>query len=497
LGGYALENFDIYKDIAERTQGDIYVGVVGPVRTGKSSFIKRFMDLMVIPNIENSYKKQRAKDELPQSSSGKSIHTTEPKFVPNEAVEVKLGEGAKFKVRMVDCVGYIVKGATGYTEGNDAKMVTTPWYDHEIPFEEAAELGTKKVINEHSTIGLVVTTDGSITDIAREDYTEAEERVISELKAINKPFIIILNSAHVNDPKTLSLKVELEAKYDVPVQVMDVLNMREEDIANVFQVVLKEFPVAEINIDIPEWIEKLDSKHWLKVDFFNVVKDMCKKIFKVRDIKRSLDEFREVEFLDLADLSEMNMGTGTARVGLNPKNGLFYRVLSEVCGYDVKGENELLSIMQDLHKAKVEYDKVESALRDVRETGYGLVAPLLSEMKLEEPEFVKQGNRCVVKLKASAPSLHFIKADIETEISPIMGTEKQSEELMKSLLEQFENDKSKIWQSNMFGKPLEILVKEELQNKLYKMPEDVQGKLQRTLQKIINEGNGGLICIIL
>ena len=492
-----MENFDIYKDIAERTQGDIYVGVVGPVRTGKSSFIKRFMDLMVIPNIENSYKKQRAKDELPQSSSGKSIHTTEPKFVPNEAVEIKLGEGAKFKVRMVDCVGYIVKGANGYTEGTAPKMVMTPWYDHEIPFEEAAELGTKKVINEHSTIGLVVTTDGSIADIPREDYVEAEERVVNELKAINKPFIMILNSAHVNDPKTLALKVELEAKFDVPVQIMDVVNMREEDIANVFQVVLKEFPVAEINIDIPEWIEKLDSKHWLKVNFLNLVKDMCKKIFKVRDIKRSLDEFREVEFLDLADLSEMNMGNGTARVELNPKNGLFYRVLSEVCGCDIKGENELLYIMQDLSKAKVEYDKVASALKDVRETGYGLVAPQLSEMKLEEPEFVKQGSRCVVKLKASAPSLHFIKADIETEISPIMGTEKQSEELMKSLLEQFENDKAKIWQSNMFGKPLEILVKEELQNKLYKMPEDVQGKLQRTLQKIINEGNGGLICIIL
>jgi stage IV sporulation protein A len=492
-----LENFDIYKDIAERTQGDIYVGVVGPVRTGKSSFIKRFMDLMVIPNIENSYKKQRAKDELPQSASGKSIHTTEPKFVPNEAVEIKLGDGAKFKVRMVDCVGYIVKGAAGYTEGNAAKMVSTPWFDHEIPFEEAAELGTKKVINEHSTIGLVVTTDGSITDIPREDYLEAEERVISELKAINKPFIIVLNSAHVNDPKTLALKVELESKYDVPVQIMDVLNMREDDIATVFQVVLKEFPVAEINIDIPEWIEKLDAKHWLKINFFNLIKDMCKKIFKVRDIKRSLDDFREVEFLDLADLSEMNMGNGTARVGLNPKNGLFYRVLSEVCGYDIKGENELLSIMRDLQKAKVEYDKVESALKDVKETGYGLVAPQLSEMKLEEPEFVKQGSKCVVKLKASAPSLHFIKADVETEISPIMGTEKQSEELMKSLLEQFENDKAKIWQSNMFGKPLEILVKEELQNKLYKMPEDVQGKLQKTLQKIINEGNGGLICIIL
>lgn len=492
-----MENFDIYKDIAERTQGDIYVGVVGPVRTGKSSFIKRFMDLMVIPNIENSYKKQRAKDELPQSSSGKSIHTTEPKFVPNEAIEIHLNEGTKFKVRMVDCVGYIVKGASGYMDENGAKMVNTPWYDHEIPFEEAAEIGTKKVINEHSTIGLVVTTDGSITDIQRENYVEAEERVINELKSINKPFIIILNSAHVNDPITVELKHELEEKYDVPVQVMDVLNMREDDIGNVFQTVLREFPVSEINIDFPEWIEKLEAKHWLKENFLNLVKDLCKRVLKVRDIKHSLDDFRDVEFLDLADLNEMNMGNGTARIALSPKNSLFYQVISEVCKCDIKGENELLTILYDLYSAKVEYDKVSAALKDVKETGYGLVAPQLSEMKLEEPEFVKQGSRCVVKLKASAPSLHFIKADIETEISPIMGTEKQSEELMKSLLEQFENDKSKIWQSNMFGKPLEILVKEELQNKLYKMPEDVQVKLQRTLQKIINEGTGGLICIIL
>lgn len=492
-----MENFDIYKDIAERTQGDIYVGVVGPVRTGKSSFIKRFMDLMVIPNIENSYKKQRAKDELPQSASGKSIHTTEPKFVPNEAVEIHLGDGAKFKVRMVDCVGYIVKGASGYSEANGPKMVTTPWYDHEIPFEEAAEIGTKKVINEHSTIGLLVTTDGSITDIPREDYIDAEERVVKELKAINKPFIIILNSARTTDTKTIQLSKELEEKYDVPVQVLDVLNMNEHDIANVFQVVLKEFPVAEINIDIPEWIEKLEPKHWLKIDFLNLVKDMCKKIFKVRDVKRALDDFKEIEFLDIANINEINMGNGTARVMLNPKNDLFYKVLSEVCGVEISGENELLETMKVLNEAKVEYDKVAQALKDVRETGYGLVSPQLSEMKLEEPEVVKQGNKCVVKLKASAPSLHFIKADIESEISPIMGTEKQSEELMKSLLDQFENDKSKIWQSNMFGKPLEILVKEELQNKLYKMPEDVQLKLQKTLQKIINEGTGGLICIIL
>lgn len=492
-----MENFDIYKDIAERTQGDIYVGVVGPVRTGKSTFIKRFMDLMVIPNIENSYKKQRARDELPQSASGKTIHTTEPKFVPNEAIDISLDEGIKFKVRMVDCVGYIVKGALGYTEGESPKMVTTPWYDHEIPFEEAAELGTKKVINEHSTIGLLVTTDGSITDITRDEYVDAEERVVNELKSIKKPFIIMLNSAHVYDPNTIELRKELEKKYDVPVELVDALNMRTEDITNTFQKVLKEFPIKEINIDMPEWIEKLEGSHWLKVNYINVIKDMCKDLFKVRDLKKVVDGLHEVEFLDNCELDEMNMGEGVARIELNPKGDLFYKILSEACGCEIKGENELLTIMKTLNSAKIEYDKVAEALRDVRETGYGLVAPQLSEMKLEEPEIVRQGNRYGVKLKASAPSLHFIKADIETEVSPIMGTERQSEELVKSLLEQFESDPSKIWQSNMFGKSLEVLVKEGLQNKLYKMPDEVQVKLQKTLQKIINEGNGGLICIIL
>lgn len=492
-----MENFDIYKDIAERTQGDIYVGVVGPVRTGKSTFIKRFMELMVIPNIENNYKKQRAKDELPQSASGKSIHTTEPKFVPNEAIEISLNENTKFKVRMVDCVGYIVKDALGYMEGENAKMVTTPWYDYEIPFEEAAEIGTKKVINEHSTIGLVVTTDGSITDIGREEYVEAEERVVNELKAINKPFIIVLNSGQPYNPETMNLKRELEEKYDVPVQTMDVLNMKEDDITSVFQRVLKEFPIKEINIDMPEWIEKLEASHWLKIDFIDLVKDMCKNIFKVRDISKSLEGFVDVEFLGMSNIKEINMGEGTARINLKPREDMFYRILSEVCGSELGGESDLLEAVKQMHRAKVEYDKVAEALRDVRETGYGLVAPQLTEMKLEEPEIVKQGNRTGIKLKASAPSLHFIRADIETEVSPIMGTERESEEMVKSLLEQFENDPSKIWQSNMFGKSLEILVKEGLQNKLYKMPEDVQVKIQRTLQKIINEGNGGLICIIL
>ncbi|MBU3091961.1 stage IV sporulation protein A [Clostridium sp. CM028] len=492
-----MDNFDIYKDIAERTQGDIYVGVVGPVRTGKSTFIKRFMELMVIPNIDNPHKKERAKDELPQSGSGKSIHTTEPKFVPNEAVEIEFEGGTKFKVRMVDCVGYIVKGAVGYAEGETPKMVTTPWYDYEIPFEEAAEIGTKKVINEHSTIGLLITTDGSITGIEREEYLEAEGRVVDELKSINKPFIMVLNSKNADAPETQVLARELEEKYDVPVQVMDVVNMKEEDIANIFQRILKEFPVKEINIDMPEWIENLSSKHWVKINFMKFLKDTCKDIFKVRDINKSLLTFKEVDFLDSAILDEMNMGEGTARVNIIPKHELFYKILGETCDCEIKGENDLLTLMGEFSRAKVEYDKISEALKDVKEKGYGLVAPQLSEMTLEEPEIVQHGGRYGVKLKASAPSLHFIKADIQTEISPIMGTEKQSEDFYKSILEQFENDKSQIWQSNMFGKSLEVLVKEGLQSKLFKMPDDVQVKIQKTLQRIINEGNGSLICIIL
>lgn len=492
-----MENFNIYKDIADRTQGDIYVGVVGPVRTGKSTFIKRFMELMVIPNIDNTYKKERAQDELPQSSSGKSIHTTEPKFVPNEAIEIELNEETKLKVRMVDCVGYIVKSALGYTEGERPKMVNTPWFDYEIPFEEAAEIGTKKVINEHSTIGLLVTTDGSITGIDREDYMGAEERVVNELKAINKPFIIILNSKNAKSEDTLTLCKDMEEKYDVPVQIMDVAHMTENDITNVFERVLKEFPIKEINIDMPEWIEKLDINHWLKDNFICLVKDMCKNIFKVRDVKKFAEDFDNIEFLENSKLNEINMGDGTARIQLRPRHELFYKVLSEVCEKSISGENELLGIIKELSEAKFEYDKVAEALKDVREKGYGLVSPQLNEMRLEEPEIVRHGTRYGVKLKASAPSLHLIRADIQAEVSPIMGTERESEELVKSLLEQFENDPSKIWESNMFGKSLEVLVKDGLQNKLYKMPEDVQIKIQRTLEKIINEGNGGLICIIL
>lgn len=492
-----MEEFDLYRDIAERTQGDIYVGVVGPVRTGKSTFIKRFMDLLVIPNIDNAYKKERAKDELPQSAAGKTIMTTEPKFVPNEAVEIKIKDNAKLKVKMVDCVGYLVKGALGYLEGDAPRMVTTPWYDHQIPFEDAAELGTRKVINDHSTIGIVVTTDGSITEIPRENYIDAEERVVNELKAINKPFIMILNSTHPYDPDTINLKRNLEEKYNLPVQVMDVMQMRAEDVDNALEKVLFEFPIKEININLPEWVDSLDMSHWLKRDFFDSVKAAANDMYKLRDLKPVMEKFSEYEFVGGVEISDMKLGEGIAEINMKTRDGLFYQVLGEISGYDIEGESQLLGLMKDLAFAKREYDRVAQALNDVRDTGYGLVPPMLDELKLEEPEIVKQGGRFGVKLRASAPSLHFIRADIQTEVSPIVGTERQGEELVKSLLDQFESDPGKLWQTNMFGKTLEEMVKDGLQNKLYRMPEDVQSKIQRTLQKIINEGSGGLICIIL
>ena len=492
-----MDSFNIYRDIAERTQGDIYVGVVGPVRTGKSTFIKKFMDTMVIPKINNTYKKERAKDELPQSGSGKTIHTTEPKFVPNEAIEITIDDDVNFKVRLIDCVGYIVKGALGYLEDDEPKMVNTPWYEYEIPFEDAAEIGTRKVITDHSTIGLLVTSDGSITGLAREDYVEAEERVVEELKSINKPFVVVLNTKNINSPETEILKNDLEKKYDVTVQVMDVFNMTEKDIEKLFNQVLTEFPVKEINIDMPVWVEKLSPDHWLKKEFFKIVKGMCQNINKIKDIKPIFNDAKNTENLGASALEQINLGDGTAKMLLKPSEDIFYKVLSENCDVNVSSESDLIVLIKELNAAKKEYDKIKDALIDVKETGYGLVAPQLSEMSFEEPEIVKQGSKFGVKLKASAPSLHFIKADIKTEISPIMGSEKESEELVKALMEQYDKDPASLWQSNMFGKSLEVLVKEGLQNKLYKMPEDVQTKIQKTLQKIINEGSGGLICIIL
>ena len=488
---------NIYQQIAERTQGDIYIGVVGPVRTGKSTLIKRFMDLLVIPNIENGYRRERTKDELPQSASGRTIMTTEPKFIPNEAAEIVLDENVQLKVRLVDCVGYLVKGALGHLENNAPRMVSTPWYDYQIPFEEAAEIGTRKVINEHSTIGLVVLTDGSITEIPREEYIEAEERVINELKKINKPFIIVLNSTRPNDSDTLRLKEELEKKYGTPVLNENCAQLRIEDINNIMERVLFEFPVSEIGINIPKWIETLDDDHWLKSEVIESIRETFRDVKKIRQIKSASAKFDSYDFIKKTSVERINLGGGDVLIDLSVADGLFYKILSESTGLEIEGEHKLMSMMKDLARIKKEYEKVEEALLEVRLKGYGIVSPQMEEMSLEEPEIIKQGNRFGIKLRASAPSIHLIRADIETEIAPLVGTEKQSEELVSYLLQEFETDPSKIWQSNIFGKSLHELVSEGLHNKLYRMPEDAQLKLQETLQKIINEGSGGLICIIL
>lgn len=492
-----MDKFNIYQQIAERTQGDIYIGIVGPVRTGKSTFIKRFMDLLVIPNIENSYQKERARDELPQSASGKTIMTTEPKFIPNEAVEVVIDENVQLKVRMIDCVGYMVKGAMGHMENNAPRMVSTPWYDYQIPFEDAAEIGTRKVINEHSTIGIVITTDGSITDIPREDYADAEKRVISELKAINKPFVIVINSTKPRDSETLKLRDELEAKYGVSAIVLDCLQMRAEDIDTVVEKLLYEFPISEIGINIPKWVEALEDTHWLKNDMLSCVKDNFRSVSRLKEVRSVMSGFENYDFIKKASIDRISLGEGIISVDISTADGLLYKILSEESGMDIEGEHKLVGLIKNLARIKKEYERVEYALHEVKIKGYGMVSPQLEEMTLEEPEIIKQGNRFGVRLRASAPSIHMIRADIETEIAPLVGTEKQSEELVTYLLREFESDTTKLWESNIFGKSLHELVNEGLQNKLFRMPEDAQLKLQETLQKIINEGSGGLICIIL
>ena len=492
-----MKDIEIYKDISKRTNGDIYIGVVGPVRTGKSTFIKNFMQSFVIPNIQNEYKKDRALDELPQSASGKTIMTTEPKFIPNESVEISLDNNVRFKTRLVDCVGYLVDGAVGHMEDDMPRMVKTPWSDDEMPFSKAAEIGTKKVITDHSTIGIVVTTDGTITDIDRESYVDAEERVIRELKQINKPYIVLLNSTDPNGKEAKKLEKELSEKYNSRVISMDIENMKEEDFSNIFERVLEEFPVTEIGFDLPEWFNILDLDHWLKQDIIGIVKDFLDKDYSIREINQMLDKINENEVFKKVYLKDADMETGNVKVEMDITPDVFYRVLSEQSNFEVKSDADIFSLLKEFSNTKSEYDKIAMAMEEVRIKGYGIITPTMDELKLEEPEIVKQGNKYGVKLKASAPSIHMIRADIETEVSPIVGSEKQSEDLVKYLLSEFETDPKKIWESNIFGKSLHELVNEGLHNKLYKMPDEAQMKLQETLQKIINEGSGGLICIIL
>lgn len=492
-----MEQHSIYRDIAQRTQGDIYIGVVGPVRTGKSTLIKRVMDLLVLPNIDNAYKKERAKDELPQSGSGKTITTTEPKFVPNEAVELVLKDNASFKLRMIDCVGYLVEGAVGHLEEGQPRMVNTPWFEKEIPFEEAAEIGTKKVIQEHSTIGLVVTTDGSIADIERENYIEAEERVINELKEINKPFVIVLNSRYPEAEDTIALKNTLEEKYGVSVVIKDCAKMGVDDINEILEKVLFEFPITEISINLPGWLESIEKGHWLRTSIISGIKEIAIETRRLKNIEEMIEKLKEIENVKGVSLQNIKMGEGSALINLVADEELLYKILEEKTGYKIEGEHQLVALITELARGKREYDRVEKALQDVKNIGYGLVPPSLEELSLEEPEIFKHGNQFGVKLRANAPSLHFLRADIATEVSPVVGTEKQSEELLKYLLEEFEQDPEKIWETNMFGKSLHDMVKEQLQSKLQTMPEDTRIKLQKTLQTIINEGNGRFIAIIL
>ena len=491
------KGFQLYQDIAERTDGDIYVGVVGPCRTGKSTFISRFMEELVLPNMQPGPRRDRVQDELPQSASGRSIMTTQPKFVPGEAAEVSLGEGAAVRVRMVDSVGYLVRGATGTVEGGEARMVHTPWSDVDMPFEQAAELGTRKVMTDHATIGMVITTDGSITDIPRAAYVEAEDRVIGELRALGKPFVVVLNSAHPRAAETLKLRDALEEKHAVPVMLVNVKDMTVEDIRRVLESVLMEFPLREARFVTPAWLDALDEKHWLVQHVLEAVRKAGDTPRRMRDTEVFREAFAQSEYAGEVRQERVSPGEGRMDFTLPLKEGLFNRILGEECGTEIRGDAHLLSLMKELIHAKAEYDHVADALRAVRETGYGLVTPAMADMTLQEPEIVKQGSRFGVKLKAHAPSLHLIRVDIETEVTPVVGTEKQSEELVKYLMDEFEHDPQKIWNTNFFGKSLHDMVREGLSNKLLRMPADAQDKVQETLSRIINEGEGGMICILL
>lgn len=488
---------EIYADIARRTNGDIYVGVVGPVRSGKSTFIKRFMEQLVIPNIQSEARRERAVDELPQSAGGKTIMTTEPKFIPEEAVELTLGESAKMRVRMIDCVGYIVPSALGYIENDQPRMVHTPWFEQEVPFNMAAEVGTRKVIAEHSTIGLVVTTDGSITDLPRAEYAACEQRVIAELQELGKPFAVLLNCLDPHQPAARELAERLSEEYGAPVIPVSCPDLDESDIRTILTELLRTFPVREINVCMPHWITELEKDHWLRESVFSCIRQAASEIHTIKDAETFADAVCTCPYVTKASIREMNMGTGSVCVDVSLDQTLFYRILGEATGLEIQGENDLLPILTKLSRIQKEYAKIEPALREVEATGYGIVMPEQEEMTLEEPEIIKQGGRYGVRLRASAPSIHMMRADIRTTVSPIVGTERQSEELVMYLLEGFEEDPAKIWSSNIFGKSLHELVGEGLHSKLSKMPMDARLKLQETLQRIINEGCSGLICFIL
>lgn len=484
-----MERVDIFKDISKRTNGDIYLGIVGAVRTGKSTFIKKFMELVVLPSIEDDTDRARALDELPQSAAGKTIMTTEPKFIPNQAVSINVEEGLDVNVRLVDCVGYAVQGAKGYEDENGPRMINTPWYEEPIPFHDAAEIGTRKVIQEHSTIGVVVTTDGSIGDIPRSDYIDAEAKVVDELKEVGKPFIMVVNSVKPTSQETELLRQDLAEKYDIPVLAMSVESMTEHDVYNVLRESLYEFPVLEVNVNLPSWVMVLNEKHWLRKNYQEAIQETVKNIKRLRDVDQIVGEFRDYEYIDKANLAGMEMGEGVAEIDLHAPDYLYDNILKEIVGEEIRGKDHLLQLMQDFAHAKREFDQVSGALKMVKQTGYGIAAPSLEDMILDEPEIIRQGSRFGVRLKAVAPSIHMIKVEVESEFAPIIGTEKQSEELVRYLMQDFEEDPLSIWESDIFGRSLSSIVREGIQAKIALMPENARYKLKDTLERIINEGS--------
>ena len=486
----------IYQNIAQRTGGDIYLGVVGPVRSGKSTFIKRFSELMLLPHIQNEACRARANDELPQSAAGRTIMTTEPKFIPEKAVNIELSGGGSFRARLIDCVGYMVDGALGHEEDNAPRLVKSPWFDHEVPFDLAAETGTRRVIQEHATVGVVVTTDGSVADLPRQGYCEAERRIVEELDAIGKPYIILLNCADPDCEEARQLAAQLEESYHHAVFPINCVTMTAETADCLLQKLLYEFPVHEIAVYMPSWVTMLESGHWLQSAVYTAMLEYAGQISKMADVAGRRPQLN-CEYIAGASLTGMDLATGTVRIAANMAPDIFYRILGEQTGLEIVDEASLLPCVISLARAKRAYDKIRSALDQVEATGYGIVMPGIDELKLEEPEIVKQGGQYGVRLSASAPSLHIMRANIHTELSPTVGSEQQGEELIRSLLADFETDPGKLWNTNIFGKSLNELVSEGVQAKLLHMPQEARNRLQTTLERIINEGCDGLICILL
>ncbi len=491
-----MEKIDIIKNITERTGGDIYLGIVGAVRTGKSTFIKKFLENLVIPNIEDEYERKRTLDEIPQSAQGKTIMTTEPKFVPSNATKIKIDDFSA-DVRLVDCVGYIIEGAKGYEDENGPRMVHTPWYEEAIPFVEAAEIGTEKVIKDHSSIGILVTTDGSIGEFERNAYIEAESRIAGELKEIGKPYIVVLNTTHPMLPETENLAENLRKEYGVPVLPMNIENMSERDAYSILREALFEFPVNCINIEIADWVACLSPNNFLKKAYIDTIKESIEPIDKIRDIDTITSKLEQCEFIEKAYLSEVDTATGDVRVTLKTPNHLYNQVLKDIIGIDITSRSQLLSLFQDYDEAKKEYDQIKDALKMVKTTGYGVASPTLTDMTLETPEIIKQGSRYGIKLKAVAPSIHMFRVDVESTFEPIIGSELQSKELINYLMKDRETDSENIWKSEIFGRSLDVIVKEGIQAKLSLMPESVRYKLKQTLSKLVNKGSSNLFAIVI